>query len=85
MGLDVFLEILRTLKGLSAEVAFVRLERHVNTDVRSNVISLHGSRAAATPLAGEVEIVGALATNMALADVILQFLLVISMFLDLCS
>jgi hypothetical protein len=85
VGLDVFLEILRTLKGLSAEVAFVRLERHVNTDVRSNVISLDGSRAAATPLAGEVEIVGALATNMALADVILRFLLVILMFLDLCS
>lgn len=71
MGFDVFLEILRPLEGLSAEVAFVRFEWHVNADMRSNVISLHGSGAAATPLASEVQIVCALATNMAFAYMVL--------------
>jgi len=35
------------------------------------VVALHGGRAAGTPLAGEVEVVGAFATDMAFADMVL--------------
>ena len=50
MGLDVLLEILGSFECLAAEVALVRLQRYVNTDVRSDVITFYSSRAAVTPL-----------------------------------
>jgi len=72
MGLDVLLEILRTLEGLAAEVAFVGLERHVDSDVGGDVITLDGGGPALVPLAGEVQVVGALAADVLLADVIVE-------------
>ena len=75
VGLDVLLQVLGTLEGLSAEVTFVRLQGHVNTDVRSNVIALDGGGAARVPLACEVKVVGALATNVLLANVLLFIML----------
>lgn len=71
MSLDVLLEILRALEGLAAEVALVWLQWHVNTDVRGNVVTLDGCGAAVTPLARQVQVVGALAANVTLTDVIL--------------
>lgn len=75
MGLDVLLEILWPLEGLAAEVTFVRLQRHVNANVRGDVIALHGGRPACSPLARKVEVVGALAANVALTHVVLNKLL----------
>lgn len=71
MGLDVLLQVLRALERLAAKIALVRLKRNVNTDVRGNVVALDGSCAASVPLAGQAQVVGALATDMAFADVIL--------------
>lgn len=71
MGLDVLLQILGALESLAAEVALVRLERDVDANVRCDVIALHGGGAAVAPLARQVQVVGALAANMALADVVL--------------
>ena len=73
----MFLQVLRTLERLSAEVAFVWLEWDVDTNVRGNVIAFHGGRAAGTPLTGEVEVVCALAADMAFADVVLEWVLVV--------
>ena len=67
----MLLEILGTLEGLAAELAFVRLERDVDTNVRGDVITLDGGGAARVPLASEVQVVGALAADMALTDVVL--------------
>ena len=36
------------------------------------MVTLHSIGAAITPLAGQIQIVGALASNMALADVVLK-------------
>jgi hypothetical protein len=72
VSLHVLLEILRTLESLAAEVALVRLQRDVNANVRSDVITLDRSGAAVAPLAGQVQVVGALATDVALADVVLS-------------
>ena len=44
----------------------------MDTDVRGDVITLDRGGAARVPLAREVQIVGALATNMALTDVLLK-------------
>lgn len=43
----------------------------MNTDMRSDVVALHRGGAARVPLACEVQVVGALATNMLLANVFL--------------
>lgn len=72
MSLDVLLEILRTLECLSTEVALVRLEWYVNSDVRSDVITLDGGSSALVPAASQVEVVGALASNVLLANVFLR-------------
>lgn len=71
MRLDVFLEVLRTLEGLAAEVAAVRLQRDVDADVRGDVVAFDDLDAAGAPRALEVEVVGAFTTDMALTDVIL--------------
>lgn len=71
MGLHVLLEILGPLERLAAEVALVRLEGHMDADVRGDVVALDRGGAALVPLAGEVQVVGALAANMLLADVLL--------------
>ena len=75
MGLDMLLEILGTLKRLAAEVTLVRLERHVDADMRRDVVALHSSRAARVPLARQVQVVGALAANVLFADVFLGTML----------
>lgn len=71
MSLDMLLQILRTLESLAAKVTLVRLERDMNSDVRGDVIALDGSSTTATPLAGQVEVICALTTNMTLANVFL--------------
>lgn len=67
----MLLEILWTLERLATEVTLVRLQGHVNSDVRGHVITLYGYCTAGLPLAREVEIVGAFAADMAIAQVIL--------------
>jgi hypothetical protein len=71
VGLDVLLKVLGTLERFAAELTLVRLQGHMDADVRGDVITLDGGGAARVPLAGEAEVVGALAANMALTDVLL--------------
>lgn len=72
MCFDMLLQILWTLEGLSAEITFVGLERNVNTDMRGDVVALDGGGAAVAPLAGEIQVVGALAADVTLANMILH-------------
>jgi hypothetical protein len=69
--LYVLLQILGALEGLATEVAFVRLQGNVNANMRGNVITLYSGGTAVTPLASQIQVVCALATNMALANVVL--------------
>lgn len=71
VSLDVFLQILGAFESFTAEVALVRLQGNVNTNMRSNVITLNRGSTAVAPLASEIQVVGALAANMALANVVL--------------
>lgn len=72
MGFDMFLEILRSLERLSAKLTPMRLQRHVDPDVRCNVVSLDDLDVAVAPRTLEVQIVGALATDMGVADMFLR-------------
>ena len=72
VGLDMFLQILRAFEGLATEVASVWLERNVDADVGGDVITLYHGNVAVGPPAFEVEVVGALATNMNFANMILH-------------
>lgn len=71
----MLLEILWALECFATKVALVRLQRNMNADVRGDMVTLDGGGATCAPLAGQVEIVGALATDVALAYVILDVLL----------
>lgn len=71
MSLDVLLQILWAFECLATEVALVRLQRDVDSNVRRDVITLYSRSTAVAPLTCQVQVVGALATNMALTDVVL--------------
>lgn len=67
----MLLEILGTLECLAAELALVRLQGNVDSDVRGDVVALDSRGSALAPGAGEIEIVSGLAADMPLADVLL--------------
>lgn len=68
----MLLEILRPLEGLAAKITFVWLERNMYANVGSDVITLHSRCATSTPLTSEVQIVGTLASDVALTYVVLR-------------
>jgi hypothetical protein len=72
MCLDVLLEILGALEALAAKVTLVRLEWNVNTDMRRDVVALDCCCSALVPLARQVQVVGALAANMLLANMLIE-------------
>jgi len=66
---DVLLQVLGALEAFAAKLALVRFERDMYSDVRGDVIALDGGCATRIPLAGKAQIIGALATNVAFANV----------------
>lgn len=68
----MLLEILGTLERLATELALVGLEGNMDADVGGDVITLDRGSTARVPLASEVQVVGALATDMALTNVLLE-------------
>jgi hypothetical protein len=76
VSFDMLLEILGSLEGFLTEITFVWLQWNMHTDVRSDMITLHSSCPAVSPGASQVEVIRRLATNMALANMILEEMLV---------
>ena len=72
MGLDVLLQILGALEGFPAEITLVWFKRNMHTYMGSYVIALDCGGATAAPLAGQVEIVCALATDVTLTHMFLS-------------
>lgn len=70
----MLLQILRTFEALSAEVALVRLQWNMNTNVRRDVIALDRGGPAHIPPTGQIQVVGALAPYMALAYMVIECL-----------
>lgn len=67
----MLLEILRALECFATEVALVWLQGDVNADMRCDVVALDSCSAACAPLTGQVEVVGALASDVTLAYMVL--------------
>ena len=74
LGVDalVLLEILWTLEGLAADIAVVRLEWGVDTNVGGDVVTLSTANIAAFPLASEAKVVGRLATDVVVAKMLVD-------------
>ena len=69
---DVFLEILWTLEGFAAELAAMRFQGDMDADMGCDVVAFDDLNAASSPRTLQIEIVGALATDMAFTNVILH-------------
>lgn len=67
----MLLEILWPLESLSTEIALVRLQRYVDTNMGCDMIALDGGGTTAAPTTGQVQIIRTLAADMPLADVVL--------------
>jgi hypothetical protein len=72
VGLDMLLEILWTLESFTAKVTLVWLEGDMHSNMRRDMIALDSGSTTVAPLASQVQVVGAFATDMAFANVVLQ-------------
>lgn len=81
-GMDplVLLQVLRSLEHLATRGARMRLEWRVHSQVRGDVIPLGADGIAPNPVACQAEIVGALASNVVVAQMLVQdFWVVVSL------
>lgn len=67
----MLLQILRSLKRFPTKIALVWLQRHMNSDVGGDVISLDRCSTAISPLTSQVQVVGGLAANMLFTNMLL--------------
>ena len=72
MCLDVFLQVLRTLECFSTEFTFVWLQGNVDSNMGGDVVAFDRRGATSAPSASEIEVVCALAADMAIANVLLS-------------
>lgn len=72
MSFHMLLQILRTLESLATELATMRFQGNMDSNVRSDMIALDNLNAAVRPRALQVEIVSAFAANVFVAYVILE-------------
>lgn len=72
VSLDMLLQVLGTFEGLAAKVAAMRLQWHMNANVRGDVVTFNDRDVAVGPSAFQVEVVGAFATDVDLTHVILS-------------
>jgi hypothetical protein len=70
--LYMLLQILGALEGLSTEVALVGLQGNMDADVGSDVVSLDRGGAAGVPTTSQIQVVGALTSDMLLTDMVLD-------------
>ncbi len=76
LGVDllVLLEVLRSLEALLADLADVRLERGMYAEMGGDVVTLRAGGTAVLPVASEAEIVGGFATDVVVAEVVVEYL-----------
>lgn len=72
VSFDMLLQILRALERLAAEVAPMRLQRHVDANVRGNMVTLDDRDVAVGPSTFQVEIVRAFTTDVNFANMVLE-------------
>ena len=72
MSLNMLLQILRSLEGLAAEIAMMRLQWDMNANVRGYVVTLDNSDMTIAPSTSQIKIVGALTPNVVLTNMVLE-------------
>ena len=68
----MLLQILRTFESLATELATMRLQGHMNPDMRSYVIALDDLNRTVRPRALQIEVICTFTPNMFVADMILD-------------
>ena len=71
MCFDMFLKILWAFEGFATKFAAMRLQWNMDADMRRDVVAFDDLNAAGSPRTLQIEIVGALATDVVFANVIL--------------
>jgi hypothetical protein len=67
----MLLQVLRTLEGLATETALVRFEGDMDSDVRGDMITFDGAGVASFPATDEIQVIGALASDMSFTEMFL--------------
>lgn len=70
--LDMLLQVLGALEGLSTEATLVRLEWDVDSNVGGNVVALDRASVAPLPATDEIQVVSALPSDMSLTEMLLM-------------
>jgi hypothetical protein len=70
--LDMLLQVLRSLKSFSAELTFVWLEGDVYSNVGGYMITFHCAGVAPFPATDEIQVVGALSSDVPLTKMLLR-------------
>lgn len=68
----MLLKVLRALERLATDIAIVRLERGVNSDVRSDVVTLGTADITSIPFASQAEVVRGLATDVIITQMLVD-------------
>ena len=71
MSFHMLLQVLGTLEGLATELATMRLQGHMNSDVRRDVVAFNDLNGTICPGALQIEIVSTFAADVFIADVVL--------------
>ena len=72
MSLDVLLQILGPLEGLAAKLAAMGFQGNMDSDMRRDMITLDDRYGAVAPGAGQIQVIGALATDVGIAYMVLE-------------
>ena len=72
MGFHMLFEVLRAFERFPTKLAAVRLQRNMDADVGRDMVALHDSYVTVAPSTLQIEIIGALSTDVTVADVILM-------------
>lgn len=70
--LDMLFQILGTLECLATEVTSMRLQGHMDANVRGNVVAFDDGYVAIGPSTFQVEVIGAFPTDVDFANVVLN-------------
>jgi hypothetical protein len=68
---NMLLQILRPLEGLSAELAAMRLQRHMYPDVGGYMVSLDGGSPTSPPRTREAQVIRRFSPNVDIAEMVL--------------
>lgn len=74
MSLDMLLQVLGPLEGLTAKATLVRFERDVNPNVGGDVVTFDRASVTSLPATDKVQVISALSSDMSFTEVLKEAL-----------